>query len=389
MKINKSFGMKKYRILFALFVVSTFIVTASISWIFRIQKTQINPQEFLLGKIVELKPTGKILNEGKEYNYTIDLANNPQNIGLTSYQYPRYGSDYRVGNDIILTKTTMENGSIEYFIVDHHRVPAVIFALGFFLVLVLLVAKKRGLASLLGLAYGIYFIIFALIPLIIAGFNPFVVSIFGIIISAIISLYLGHGLNTRTTLAVVSTTILLCFSAAMAWFFTIFGNISGFGTEDSLSLTFNRVLGQIDIRGLFLAGIMISVLGVLDDITTAQSAIVEELKRAKPELSFKELYLRAFSVGKEHIISLVNTLAYAYVGSSLVFILILSASDGRNLWTLINSEFISQEIIQTVVGSSSLVLAVPVTTGLAAWYYSRYGVGEKSPHDHHSHIHIH
>jgi uncharacterized membrane protein len=116
---------------------------------------------------------------------------------------------------------------------------------------------------------------------------------------------------------------------------------------------------------------------------------VEELKRANTNLGLKQLYLRAFSVGKEHVISLVNTLAYAYIGSSLVFILILSASEGRNWWTLINSEFISQEIIQTVVGSSSLVFAVPLTTLIAAWYYSNNEAGASSSDYTHTHLHNH
>src|SRR5690606_22392691 len=144
------------------------------------------------------------------------------------------------------------------------------------------------------------------------------------------------------------------------------------GTEEAFYVQAAGGLGTINLKGLLLGGIIIGVLGVLDDITTAQAAVVEQLHVTDNTLAFRELLRRGLAVGHEHIISLVNTLALAYVGASLP-LLLLFTQGYTPLWVAINSERIIEEVVRTLIGSSALVLAVPITTILAALVFSRYG----------------
>ena len=116
---------------------------------------------------------------------------------------------------------------------------------------------------------------------------------------------------------------------------------------------------------------MLGLLGVLDDITTAQSAVVEELKLANPTLTFTELYRRGLSVGREHIASLINTLFLAYAGASLPLFLLFYSNNNQALWMIFNNEMIAEEIVRTIVGSASLILAVPITTAFAAYVHRK------------------
>jgi uncharacterized membrane protein len=145
--------------------------------------------------------------------------------------------------------------------------------------------------------------------------------------------------------------------------------LNGNGTEDAFFLQANSL--KINLQGVFLSGIIIGVLGVLDDVTTGQSAAVEELHFANPTLGFSELYRRGLSVGREHIASLVNTLVLAYTGVSFPFLLLYGSRQLQPLWVTLNGNFIAEEIVRTLVGSSVLVIAVPLTTLLAAYYYGR------------------
>ncbi len=86
--------------------------------------------------------------------------------------------------------------------------------------------------------------------------------------------------------------------------------------------------------------------------------------------NFGQLYSKASSVGREHIASLINTLVLTYVGSSFILFLLFTVTTGP-LWTVINSSTIAEEIVRTLVGSMALVLAVPIATALAAYYFSR------------------
>lgn len=128
---------------------------------------------------------------------------------------------------------------------------------------------------------------------------------------------------------------------------------------------------SINLKGLLLGGIVIGALGVLDDITTGQTAVINELISANKKLNKTELFKRGLVVGREHIASLVNTLFLAYASVSLPLLLLFSQSSDTPLWVAVNSEFIAEEIVRTLVGSSTLILAVPISTFMAVNFLTR------------------
>jgi uncharacterized membrane protein len=131
---------------------------------------------------------------------------------------------------------------------------------------------------------------------------------------------------------------------------------------------------SIDMQGLLLGGIIIGALGVLDDTTTTQSATIFALSEANEKMKVKDLIIKGLQVGKEHITALVNTLVLAYAGVSLpIFIFLVLNPLNQPIWVILNSEMLVEEIARTIAGSVGLILAVPITTVLAA-FFSRYSV---------------
>jgi uncharacterized membrane protein len=256
---------------------------------------------------------------------------------------------------------------------------------GLFFLLAVLFGGVRGFTSVLGLGASILIILNFIVPRINAGGHPFQITLMGTFMIAAVSLYLAHGFNRRTSVAFAGTLITLSLSAGAAVVAVSLSRLYGMGSEQALYLQ-NGDFGDIDLRGLLLGGIMLGVLGVLDDITTAQSAVVEELKRAKPSLAFADLYKRGLSVGREHIASLVNTLFLAYAGAALPLFLLFEFYKAAPVWFTLNSEIIAEEIVRTLVGSVCLILAVPITTALAAAFFTRYPPDE---HKHGSTPHLH
>lgn len=274
--------------------------------------------------------------------------------------------------DSVFLFRSASDASSNYYIADKNRLPQISIILAFFGLLVFVVTGRKGLASIIGLVFSFCFLIFAIIPLIIAGYNVYFVSLIGVLTASIITIYLGHGLNARASVALISTMGVLMLAFVMAYVFTRFVGVSGVGTEEGYSVSQNGLLSKVNLQGLFLAGIMISTLGVLDDITTAQAASVEEIARANPTYGFEELFKSGLSIGKEHVISLVNTLAFAYIGTSLVTFLLLTVNRNTPFWYITNNQYFAEQAVQTVVGSSAIVLAVPITTALASRYFSRH-----------------
>ncbi len=276
------------------------------------------------------------------------------------------------GDQIILLKSADPAGKIVYFIYDKYRFNNVLLVLLFFVVLVFVVARFKGLGSLIGMATSLAVILLFIIPRILAGNDPLLISIIGALVILFVTTYVAHGVSRQTTVALISTFIALFITAALARLFVGFAGLTGVGNEDLASLQVG-VTSIINLKGLFLGGIIIGTLGALNDVTVSQAASIFELSKTDQKMPMAELIKKGFVIGREHILSLVNTLVLAYAGSSLfIFIFIVLNPDKIPYWVILNTETITDEIVATVAGSSGLILAVPIATLLAAWVVIRY-----------------
>ena len=299
----------------------------------------------------------------------------------------------QAGDKIFVNHMQLIDGDEYFSYADFERRPALLFLSVLFVVLLLIFSGWQGVRALLSLAASVLGIFFLLVPALLAGYDPALASVgIGGVILAFI-LFGTHGFTARTIIAFVGTFSAVIITCVIAWAVTVASRFSGFGSDASVYLNF-ATDGTLDLAGLLLGSIIIGILGVLDDVSITQASVVEQLKYANPTFHFKDLYQRAIIVGRDHIGSLVNTLALAYVGVSLPLILLYVHADS-SLLTSLNQEVIAAEIVRILVGSIGLMLAVPATTIAAAWYFSRHKIDkepEVSPcahgHDHH-HGHSH
>lgn len=350
--------------------------------------------EFFKAKIIEIVEQG-IDEQGQPVQvWKVELLSGSQkgfytNISLGSGYILDPALQLKPGERIIVSYLRTPDGAEYYNIADKYRLTPFFVLLAFFFVLVVYISRWKGLASVGGLCISLFVLAAFIVPKIITGSNPFFISLAGAFIIAVTSIYFAHGVSKRTTIAIVSTLGTLTFTAVLAYISVSLTKLFGLGSEEAFYLQISNV-GHINLRGLLLGGIMLGALGVLDDITTAQSAVVDELKKANTTLSFSELYRRGISVGNEHVASLVNTLVLAYAGASLPLFVLFSADSLQPLWVSLNSEIIMEELVRTLVGSIGLVFAVPITTFLAAYVFSKtqprpYTGGETA----HTHFHHH
>jgi uncharacterized membrane protein len=76
-------------------------------------------------------------------------------------------------------------------------------------------------------------------------------------------------------------------------------------------------------------------------------------------------------VGKDHIAAIVNTLIFAYAGVAMPLFLLVLVNVSQPIWVMINSEPIAEEIVRMIVGSCTLVVAVPLASFIAAAWYGK------------------
>lgn len=287
--------------------------------------------------------------------------------------------------DKIFVNRIIDIGGYEYItFADYERRPVLLFISVLFIAILLWFSGWQGVRALVSLAGSIAAIFFLLVPALLAGYNPAVttVAIAGVIMAFV--LFGTHGFNPRTWIAFGGTFGTVAITGLIAFLSVDFMRLTGFSDDAAVYLNF-ATNGQLDLTGLLLGSIIIGILGVLDDVSITQASVVQELKAANPKLNMFGLYARAIKVGRDHIGSLVNTLALAYVGVSLPLILLYAKTDSSWLVSL-NQEVVAAELLRIIVGSIGLVLAVPATTFVAAWYFN---TREVDSHDHSSHHHHH
>lgn len=317
-------------------------------------KANANSEEYFEAEVVSIGETVRLKGNGKEFEVS--------GHQLSTSQAGQFEPGDKV---IVLTAATPEG--VNYSIVDLVRRDALAVLFIFFVVLALIIGRKWGLASLLGMAYSFLIIFVYLLPRIISGADPVFNAVVGAALIVPVTFYLSHGIAPKTHIAIVSTIITLAATAILAAIFIEAVRLTGFAAEEAIFL---QNMGNFNMKGILLAGIIIGVLGILDDITISQASVVEELRAVSPKSSPAELYKRAMNVGRDHIASLINTLVLVYTGASLPLLLLFTES-GRPFGEVINIEMIADEIVRTLVGSIGLILAVPLTTFIAAFLVTK------------------
>ena len=328
--------------------------------------TQPPAVELLRGEILEFLPSGV---DGTSPDVRLRVTAGPRaGETLDGFLQGPSGSEdlprYEIGDEVVINASQEPDGSV-ITVGDLYRIPALAVLIGIFAVAVTVVGGWRGVRSLIALALTLAVIVKIVVPLILAGRDPVWVAILAATGVTIATFLLTEGFRTQTLAAGIGTFASLALVAGLALMFDELARFTQFrGSEDA---TFLQAVGlpNIDIGGLLLAGIIFGALGILDDVTLTQAATVSELNEASPSLSRIALAKRAMNVGRSHISATVNTLFLAYVGASLPLIVLFAAGHQDPL-LIASTEVVAVEVVRAVVGSIGIVLAVPLTTAVAA-----------------------
>ncbi len=271
---------------------------------------------------------------------------------------------FQPGERAMVMILTQPTGESYYGIADHLRWRPLGALTVLFALVTVLIGRWQGVRAIGGLLLSILLIGVFILPQILAGREPVLITVVGMGALMAATLYLIQGWNPTTHTALLALLFSLALTALLAIFWTRSAHLTGFGSEETLYLQSTGI--HLDMRGLVLAGIIIGAAGVLDDVILAQAVSVFELYKANPTFTRREIYRRGMKVGNAHLASMINTLVLAYTSSALP-LLILFYLYPEPWYLTINRELIAEELVHTLVGSLGLILAVPLTTALAAW----------------------
>ena len=270
---------------------------------------------------------------------------------------------FAAGDHIRVSRQVDDKGATGYAFYDFERGwPLIGLAIAFAVVIVA-VARWRGLLAMVGIVVAFLVLVVFLLPALRDGAPAVPVALVASAAILYAVIYLAHGVSLRTSAALLGTLSSLLLAAGLSWGAIQLMHLTGLSDEQNS--TVSAYLGSVSISGLLLAGFIIGSLGVLNDVTVTQASTVFELAHVGGDTSRRAIFLSAIRVGRDHIASTVYTLVLAYAGSSLPLLLLFSVAN-RSLGDVLSSESVAIELVRSAVGGIALALSVPLTTAIAA-----------------------
>ena len=284
-----------------------------------------------------------------------------------------YSSGVEVGQVIKLVRVPpVGDQPAQYQFSDFKRSTPLLVVGLIFAAVVIVVARWRGFAALVGLGFAGFVLVTFMFPALIAGSNPIMVALIGSSAIMFVALYAAHGFSVRTTTALVGTLFGLILIALLGYGATKWSHLTGLAAEDDYLLA--AAAPDLRLTSVVICGMIVAGLGILNDVTITQASAVWEL--ADQGATRKHLFSRAMRIGRDHIASTVYTIAFATAGASLGVFLLIKINN-RPLLDVLQTERFAAEVLSILVGSIGLVLAVPLTTAVGVAVVHAGGTGRR------------
>lgn len=280
---------------------------------------------------------------------------------------PAYDINLQKGDKVILhverkTDDIITADDVDFFIADIKRDTALIWISALFVALLLLIGRKKGLYSLISIVATVALIFFMLMPMILHGFCPIASAVLVGILSTIITIYLVGGLNSKSSSAIIGTSLSLVFAGGLSLITIYLAHLTGFAGEESMFLY--SAHPELDFQGLLSASMIIAALGALMDTGVSIASAINEIYETDKTLSVKQLFTSGMNIGKDVIGTMSNTLILVYLGSALPLVLL---SNNIDLQKFFNLNQVATEISSAIIGSIAILLCVPLTAIISAY----------------------
>lgn len=271
-------------------------------------------------------------------------------------------------NDKVLIEGFVQDGEKLYYFGDFVRITPLLWLLAVFCVLIIIFAKMQGLKTVVSLGFTCFSVFFVLIPAILNGHNIYLWSILVCIFMTVMTLCLISGFNVKALCAGIGCISGVLCSGLIAVITDKFLNMTGLIEEESIYLVQLYPDNPIDLKAIIFAMIIVGAVGAVMDVSMSISSSLYELRIKSPSVKPKALMKSGFTIGRDMMGTMANTLVLAYIGSSLTSVLLLVAYNA-SIEQVINREIIIAEILQALAGSMGMLLTLPLTSAICSVIY--------------------
>jgi len=306
-------------------------------------------QQTLLVEILSGEHRGK-LAEVRNIVF-VDAAVNPQ-----------------IGQTIIIHFEYHGSGNYSAHVHSYVRDTAIYIIAVLFLAMIALVGGKSGLRSAYGLVFAFVTLLFLLIPAIMRGGPPALLTIAVSLLITTVSLTAIMGFEKKTWVSIVGTTAGIAFYCLFYVIIAAALRISGANIPEMNQLVGLGFTETSNLTELLFCGILIASLGAVTDTTVSVASATAELSAAGTNLGFRALLKSSMTMARDCIGSSANTLILAFTGTFFVTLIMFQLHE-LNYTMLINRIDIAIEILRAISASAGMILCAPITALLGSYVY--------------------
>lgn len=278
------------------------------------------------------------------------------------------------GSNVILIQNQNSGSTDDYYysVYNYDRSIRIFVIIALFVIFLAVIAGIKGLKSAIALFVSIYIILFFDVALLMNGYNNILVTIITVILCAVYSLVVLYGYSKMTLVNMISIGTSFLIAAIMVKIIGKVLYVSGHNMENVETLILIGKTWGLRIENLLFSAVSIASLGASMDVSVSISSSLKEIKSLNTDLDSRKLFRSGMNIGKDIIGTMVNTLVFAFIGSSLVTIMVL-ISHGVSFNQLVNSDFFSVEITKGLIGTVVVIIMVPVTSLFSSIIYNLKG----------------
>lgn len=293
-----------------------------------------------------------------------------QTVEATSPYSNNSGAYCEPGLKVIVLVNQSTDGSLVATVFNYDRGLGLWILVALFLGLLCLVGGRAGVLSGLGLAFTFACIFLLFLPLVYEGVSPFLATVLVVVLVTAVGMYLIGGLSYKTLCSAVGTISGVLVAGLVAWAFSGICHISGLNVEEIETLAYVGQNSKLDVAGLLFAGILISSLGAVMDISMSVTSTICELHTRMPNLGFRALFDSGMTVGRDMMGTMTHTLILAFAGGAINSIVIIYAYSMPYL-EFMNMYSIGIEILRGLSGSIGIILCVPLVSAFTSYCLTR------------------
>ena len=287
--------------------------------------------------------------------------------GETTYVTNYFSSLYNVrvsqGDKVSIRIDTGDSG-YQVSIYNYYRVPQMLGCVAAFVLLLIVIGGKKGAKSAAALIFTMVCIIGILLPLSLKGYSPLWITIFIILICNLLTFFLIDGIQTKTIIASAGSVCGVLAGAAFALAAQWMMSVTTLQTEEAETLLLITTTTKLELKDLFLCGILIACMGAVMDVSMSIASAVAEIHSVNPQLETWELFRSGMNIGRDAMGTMSNTLILAFAGNSFNMLLMIY-SYGIGFQQLMNTDFIAVEVIRSIAGSIGIICTVPIVAFMA------------------------